>query len=40
VAAVESILTVGLFLIADVPEMLWTLEVEKGIIKDMVQIVG
>ena len=40
VASVESILTVGLFLIADVPEMLWTLEVEKGIIKDMTQIVG
>jgi hypothetical protein len=40
VASVESILTVGLFLIVDVPEMLWTLEVEKGIIKDMTQIVG
>ena len=40
VASVEAILTVGLFLIVDIPEMLWTGEVEKGIIKDMIQIVG
>jgi hypothetical protein len=40
VASVEAILTVGLFLIVDVPEMLWTLEVEKGIIKEMTQIIG
>ena len=40
VASVEAILTSGLFLIVDVPEMLWTTEVEKGIIKDMIQIVG
>jgi hypothetical protein len=40
VASVEAILTSGLFLIVDVPEMLWTTEVEKGIIKDIVQIVG
>jgi hypothetical protein len=40
VASIEAILTVGLFLIVDIPEMLWTGEVEKGIIKDMIQIVG
>lgn len=40
VASVEAILTVGLFLIVDIPEILWTGEVEKGIIKDMIQIVG
>jgi hypothetical protein len=40
VASVEAILTSGLFLIVDVPEMLWTREVEKGIINDMIQIVG
>lgn len=40
VASIEAILTVGLFLIVDVPEMLWNAEVEKGIIKDMVQIIG
>jgi hypothetical protein len=40
VASVEAILTSGLFLIVDVPEMLWTSEVEKGIIKDITQIIG
>ncbi len=40
VASVEAILTVGLFLIVDIPEMLWNIEVEKGIIKDIVEIVG
>jgi hypothetical protein len=40
VASIEAILTVGLFLIVDIPEMLWTNEVEKGIIKDIIQIVG
>ena len=40
VASVEAILTVGLFLIVDIPEMLWNNEVEKGIIKDLTQIVG
>ena len=40
VAAIEALLTSMLFLIVDVPEMLWTREVEKGIIKDITQIVG
>ncbi len=40
VASVEAVLTVGLFLIVDIPEMLWNDEVEKGIIRDMVEIVG
>ena len=40
VAAVETILVTWLFLAVDVPEMLWTHEVEKTIIKDITQIVG
>ena len=40
VAAVETILVTWLFLAVDVPEMLWTREVEKTIIKDITQIVG
>lgn len=35
VAAVESILTSFLFLAVDVPEMLWTKHVEKGIISEI-----
>ena len=40
VAAVETLLLSWLFLFVDVPEMVWTREVEKGIIKDITQIVG
>jgi len=40
VVAVESILITWLFLAVDVPEMLWTQHVEKGIIKEITQIVG
>jgi hypothetical protein len=40
VTAVETILVTWLFLAVDVPEMLWTREVEKGIIKEITQIVG
>ncbi len=40
VASVEALLTVGLFLIVDIPEILWNNEVEKGIIKDLIHIVG
>jgi hypothetical protein len=40
VAAVETLLLTWLFLFVDVPEMVWTREVEKGIIKDITQIVG
>ena len=40
VVAVEAILLTWLFLAVDVPEMLWTQHVEKGIIKEITQIVG
>ncbi|HYA78553.1 MAG TPA: hypothetical protein VEF91_07550 [Verrucomicrobiae bacterium] len=40
VVAVEAILITWLFLAIDVPEMLWTQHVEKGIIKEITQIVG
>jgi len=40
VAAVETILITWLFLAVDVPEMLWTEHVEKGIIKEITEIVG
>ena len=40
VAAVETLLLSWLFLAVDVPEMLWTREVEKTIIKEITQIVG
>jgi hypothetical protein len=39
VAAVETLLLTWLFLAVDVPEMLWTTHVEKGIAKEIVQIV-
>ncbi len=40
VAVVETVLITWLFLAVDVPEVLWTREVEKGIIKEITQIVG
>lgn len=40
VVAVETVLVTWLFLAVDVPEMLWTREVEKTIIKEITQIVG
>ena len=40
VAAVETILITWLFLAVDVPEMLWTREVEKTVIMEINQIVG
>jgi hypothetical protein len=40
VAAVETVFLTWLFLTVDVPEMLWTREVEKYIVKDITQIVG
>ena len=40
VAAVETVLLSWLFLAVDVPEMLWTQHVEKGIAKEITQIVG
>jgi hypothetical protein len=39
VAAVEVILLSYLFLAIDVPEMLWTEHVERGIVKEITQIV-
>jgi hypothetical protein len=40
VMAVEAILLSELFLAVDVPEMLWTAHVEKGIIQDIKSVVG
>ena len=40
VAAVETVFLTWLFLTVDVPEMLWTREVEKYIVKEITQIVG
>ena len=40
VAVVETVLITWLFLAVDVPEVLWTREVEKGIIKEITQIIG
>jgi hypothetical protein len=39
VAAAEAILLTELFLVVDVPEMLWTGHVEKGIIKEINEVV-
>jgi len=40
VTAVEVILLSGLFLVVDIPEMLWTTHVEKGVIQDIDRIVN
>jgi hypothetical protein len=40
VAAAEAILLSVLFLVVDVPEMLWTIHVENQIVKEIQQIVG
>ena len=40
VVAVEAILLTWLFLVVDVPEMLWTTHVENGIAKEITKIVG
>lgn len=40
VAAAEVILLTWLFLLVDVPEMLWTAHVENGIAKEITRIVG
>ena len=40
VTAVEVVLISGLFLAVDVPEMLWTTHVEKGVIKEIDTIVN
>jgi hypothetical protein len=40
IAAAETILFSGLFLVVDVPEMLWTRHVEKEILERIVQLIG
>lgn len=40
VAAAEAILLTWLFLVVDVPEMLWTTHVENGIAKEITRLVG
>ena len=40
VMAVEALLLSELFLAVDIPEMLWTEHVEKGLVKEITQIVG
>jgi len=40
VTAVETLFLSELFLAVDVPEMLWTMHVEKGVAKEIAQIVG
>ncbi|MCL4334288.1 MAG: hypothetical protein M1290_07670 [Candidatus Thermoplasmatota archaeon] len=40
VMAVEALLLSELFLVVDIPEMLWTEHVEKGIIKNINTIIG
>jgi len=40
VLAAEVILLSTLFLVVDVPEMLWTVHVENGIIQKITQIIG
>jgi len=40
VLAVETLLLTELFLAVDIPEMLWTVHVEKQVIQEITQIVG
>ena len=40
VVAVETLLLSALFLVVDIPEMLWTQHVEHGIEKEINQMVG
>jgi len=40
VAAAEALLLTELFLVVDVPEMLWTRHVEGELVKEITQIVG
>jgi hypothetical protein len=40
VMAAEAILIAPLFLVVDIPEMLWTAHVEQGIAKEITRIVG
>jgi hypothetical protein len=40
VAAAEAILLEGIPLLVDVPEMLWTTHVQKGVIQEITQVIG
>ena len=40
IAVVETLLLTELFLVVDVPEMLWTRHVEKGVIAEINQLVA
>jgi hypothetical protein len=40
VTAAETLLLSGLFLAVDVPEMLWTMEVENGLAKQISQMIA
>lgn len=40
VTAIEAVLLTELFLVVDVPEMLWTTHVEKQVIQEITQIIG
>lgn len=40
VAAAEILLLTTLFIVVDVPEMLWTTEVENGLAKQITQLIG
>lgn len=40
IATAETLLLSGLFLVVDIPEMLWTRHVEKEILNRIVQLVG
>ncbi len=40
VAVAEALILSELFLAVDIPEMLWTEHVEKGIVKEIVTVVG
>ena len=40
VTAVEALLLTELFLVVNVPEMLWTTHVERGVIQEITQIIG
>ena len=40
VTAVEALLLTELFLVVDVPEMLWTVHVEKQVIQEISRIIG
>ncbi len=40
VTAIEALLLTELFLVVDVPEMLWTTHVEKQVIQEITQTIG